>query len=251
MTAPPSPLPAPDVVWPRIWRALRRRPGRGQVAVAALCGLLAFALVTQVQATSASGGLSAARPADLLGILADLNTRADRLRSEIGDLQASEQRLQTGSGQGAAALSEARARARTLGILTGTLPAQGPGLVLAVNDPGGRVRADVLVNALQELRDAGAEAIQVNGLRVVASTSIVDDAGGGVDVDGVRVTSPYRFAVIGDPRTMSGALGIPGGVLDTVDGQEGAHATVVQSPHVTITALRALRAPRYARPARG
>ena len=233
----------------RAWSALTRRPSRAQVAIAALCGLLAFGLVTQVHATSATGGLATARPDDLLGILSDLGNRADRLRGDIADLQQSEQRLRSGSGDAQAALREARARTRTLGILTGTVAARGPGIVLTVADPRGQVHADVLVDALQELRDAGAEAIQLSGVRVVASTSIVDDSGGGVDVDGTRVTAPYRFAVIGDSRTLAGALGIPGGVVDTVDGQPGASATVVTSPRVTITALRALHAPRYARPA--
>jgi uncharacterized protein YlxW (UPF0749 family) len=230
--------------------ALWRRPSRAQVAIAALCGLLGFGVVTQVQATSASSGLAAARPEDLLGILSDLGNRADRLRADIADLEQSERRLESGSGDAEAALREARARARTLGILTGTLPARGPGIVLTVADSRGAVRADVLVDALQELRDAGAEAIQVSGVRVVASTSITDDPAGGMDVDGHRVTAPYRFAVIGEPRTLSGALGIPGGVVDTVDGQPGATATVVTSPRVTITALRPLHPPRYARPAR-
>jgi uncharacterized protein YlxW (UPF0749 family) len=234
----------------RAWSALTSRPSRAQVAIAALCGLLAFGLVTQVNATSATHGLSTARPDDLLGILSDLGNRADRLRDDIADLEQSEQRLQNGSGDAEAALVEARARARTLGVLTGTLGARGPGIVLIVADPRGSVHADVLVDALQELRDAGAEAIQLSGVRVVASTSIIDDAGGGVDVDGTRITPPYRFAVIGDSRTLAGALGITGGVVDTVDGRPGATANVVPSPHVTITALRALREPRYARPAR-
>jgi uncharacterized protein YlxW (UPF0749 family) len=241
--------PAQDDAMSRVRSSLTSRPSRAQVAIAALCGLLAFGLVTQVHATSATGGLATARPDDLLGILADLGNRGDRLRGDIADLERSEQRLQSGSGDAEAALREARARARTLGILTGTLPARGPGIVLTVVDPQGRIRGDVLVDALQELRDAGAEAIQLSGVRVVASTSIVDDAGGGIDVDGTRVTAPYRFAVIGDSRTLAGALGIPGGVIDTVDGQPGAQAMVVSSPRVTITALRALHPPRYARPA--
>ena len=236
--------------WRRIRRALLARPSRGQAAVGALCGLLAFALVTQVHATSATNGLSSARPDDLLAILADLDSRSDRLRTEIGDLQASERRLQSGSGQNAAALRDARARARTLGILTGTLPAAGPGIVLTITDPQGKVRADVLVDALQELRDAGAEAIQLSGVRVVASTALVD-VGGAVQVSGRRVGSPYRFAVIGDPATLAGALGIPGGVVDTVGRQPGAHATVLRSPRISITALQPLRPPQYARPARG
>jgi uncharacterized protein YlxW (UPF0749 family) len=217
--------------------------------VAALCGLLAFALVTQVQATSETSGLAAARPDDLLAILSDLDSRSERLRSEITELQETERSLASGSGQTTAALQAARARANTLGILTGTIPAVGPGVVLTVDDPRGEVRADVLVDALQELRDAGAEAIQLSGVRVVASTALVDQPGG-IEVGGREVRSPYRFAVIGDPRTLAAALGIPGGVVDTIDRRAGARATVVRSPRVSITALRVLVAPRYARPAR-
>ncbi|MDQ1697004.1 MAG: hypothetical protein QOJ03_2357 [Frankiaceae bacterium] len=220
------------------------------MAIAALCGLLAFGLVTQVHATSTTGGLSSARTDDLLGILADLDNRADRLRADITDLQASDLALRSGTGQNRAALREARARARTLGILTGTLPASGPGIVLTISDPQGQVRADVLVDALQELRDAGAEAIQLSGVRVVASTALLDDVGGGVDVSGRRVTPPYRLAVIGDSRTLAGALEIPGGVSDTVGRVPGAHAEITLSARVTITALQVLQEPRYARPVR-
>jgi uncharacterized protein YlxW (UPF0749 family) len=244
MTGPPARRP-----WTRIGRALRRRPSRGQAVVAALCGLLAFALVTQVQATSDTSGLAAARPDDLLAILADLDSRSERLRSEIAELQETERQLASGSGQDSAALAAARERAQTLGILTGALPAVGPGVVLTITDPGGEVRADVLVDALQELRDAGAEAIQLSGVRVVASTALVD-AQGGIAVGSRRVSSPYRFAVIGDPRTLAAALAIPGGVIDTVRRRPGAAATVVRSPRVSVTALQVLTAPRYARPTR-
>jgi uncharacterized protein YlxW (UPF0749 family) len=247
MTSTDDPAAAKSAPLARLLDALRSRPTRGQVVVGVLCGLLGFALVTQVHATATGGGLQAARADDLLGILSDLDNRGDRLRAEIADLQSREQRLQSGSGQDAAALREARDRARTLGILTGTVAAHGPGVVLVITDPRLKVRADTLVDALEELRDAGAEAMQLNGVRIVASTSIVD-AGGGVSVDGTGISAPYRLAVIGDSRTLAGALGIPGGVLDSVDGEPGAHAEVVQSPNITVSALRPLQQPRYARP---
>lgn len=243
-----TPTPPPTPVARRIRQAVTSRPTRANVVVAVLCGLLAFAMVTQVHATSTSGGLQTARIDDLLGILSDLNSRADRLRSEITDLQASDQSLRSGSGQDAAALREARDRADTLGILTGTIGARGPGIVLTVSDPQGTVDADVIVDAIQELRDAGAEAMQLSGVRVVASTYLMNAKGGGLVVDGTHVDPPYRLVVIGNARTLAGALGIPGGVLDTVAAQRGASASVLQSPNVTITALRTLRPPRYARP---
>src|SRR3954468_15789928 len=244
----PDESPVPESTGTRLLAALRSRPTRGQFAVAALCGLLAFALVTQVHATATGGGLQAARVDDLLGILSDLDNRADRVRAEIDDLQTREQRLRGGSGQSAAAVREARDRLRVLGVLTGTMAARGPGIVLVIDDPRGRVGAEVLVDAIEELRDAGAEAMQLSGVRVVATTSVVAAGGNGFVVDGHRISAPYRLVAIGDRRTLAGALGIPGGVLDTVDGQPGAHATVVPSPVVTVSALRPLEQPRYARP---
>lgn len=232
-----------------MWAALTSRPTRGQLVVALLCGLLGFGLVTQVHATSSTSGLGSARVDDLLGILSDLNNRGDRLRAEIADLEASEQQLRSGTGQDRAALQAARDRANTLGILTGTLAAKGPGIILTVSDPRGSVSAAVLLDAVEELRDAGAEALQLSGVRIVASTPLTDDTRGGIDVAGHRVASPYRLAAIGDTSTLAGALAIPGGVLDTVDRRPGAHAVVTRSTHLTITALQPLQTPRYARPA--
>jgi len=150
------------------------------------------------------------------------------------------------------ALEEARERTRVLGILAGTLAARGPGVELTISDVEGQVGADVLLDALQELRDAGAEAIELStvtgpAVRVVASTSLVD-VEGGVEVDGTRLVSPYRFRVIGESRTLAAALDIPGGVLDVLR-QRKAQAVVTQRPSVLISSLRAAPSPRYARPA--
>jgi uncharacterized protein YlxW (UPF0749 family) len=220
--------------------------------VAVLCGLLAFAVVTQAHTTASSGTFASARPADLVNILADLSGRADRLRAQVQDLQRSAALLGNGSTRDAEALAQARSRAQTLGILTGALAARGPGVVLTIEDPSGSVHADTVLNAIEELRDAGAEAMQIAGsggvVRIVTSTS-VGDSGSRVTVDGVALTAPLRLVAIGDPRTLATALGIPGGVVDTVDAAAGAHAVVTSSPAVSVTALRALAAPRYASPA--
>jgi uncharacterized protein YlxW (UPF0749 family) len=251
MTQPRTTGPAetPREAWRRVFRALLARPRRSQLAAAALCGLLAFALVTQAHSNARANGLATARPQDLLAILADLQGRADRLRSQVTDLQTTENRLQGGSAGSRAALDEARQRAQALGILTGTVAARGPGMVLTVTDPRGSVRADDLVDAIEELRDAGAEALQLSGVRIVASTAIVDDPHGGVVVDGRSIRPPYRLVAIGDPKTLTSALSIPGGVVDTVAGRSGARAIVTTSPSVSVTALRQLATPRYARPA--
>jgi uncharacterized protein YlxW (UPF0749 family) len=83
----------------------------------------------------------------------------------------------------------------------------------------------------------------------VASSYFVDSQDGkGVVVDGILLAPPYDFLAIGDPPTMSQAMGIPGGVLDTLKGK-GASGKVTELDAVRITALHTLTPPKYARPA--
>jgi len=235
----------------RLRSALKPRATRAQLVAAVLCAVLGFAVAVQVRANQ-DAGLTGLRQTDLVRILDDVSERAARLQTEARDLQEARDRVSGGSSGNRAALEEARGRARVLGILAGTLPASGPGIELTISDPDHQVGADVLLDALQELRDAGAEAIEVStasgpAVRVVASTSLVD-VEGGVEVDGTVLVPSYRFRVIGEPRTLAAALDIPGGVLDVLRQRE-AHAVVTQRPSVPITSLRATPSPRYARPA--
>ncbi|HTL23981.1 MAG TPA: DUF881 domain-containing protein [Mycobacteriales bacterium] len=235
-------------------RLLTPRARRVDVLVAALLALLGFGLAVQVRSTQGDALLTSARPQDLVQILDELNNRGERLRDEVDSLTATQQRLTSGSGSAASALADARRRTQVLGVLAGTLPASGPGIRVTIADPKGQVSASVLLDAMEELRNAGAEAMQVEGagdagtvaVRVVASTAFVDSTSG-VVVDGVQLGSPYRFVVIGDPATLAGALVIPGGVDDTVRNQGGT-IDVARAEQVRVSALHRLVAPRYARP---
>ena len=238
----------------RLRSAMHPRATRAQLVGALLCGVLGFAAAVQVRSTQ-DEGLSGLRQTDLVRILDDVSERTARLQSEARELEDARDRV--AGNDNLAALEEARERARVLGILAGTLPASGPGIQLTITDPDGQVGSDVLLDTLQELRDAGAEAIEVSNVggpavRVVASTSFVDvgqpGSGAGVEVDGTALQPPYRFRVVGDPGTLATALDIPGGVLEVLD-QRGAQGVVTDEQLVEITSLRATPSPRYARPA--
>jgi uncharacterized protein YlxW (UPF0749 family) len=236
----------------RLMAALRAKPSRGQLVAGVLCGLLGFAVAVQVRANQ-DEGLTGLRQTDLVRILDDVTQRAARLQAEARDLENTKAKVSGGSSGSLAALDEARQRSQTLGILAGTLAAVGPGIELTISDPDGKVGADVLLDTLQELRDAGGEAFEIasvdgDRVRVIASTYISDGDHGSIVVDGVALRSPYRITVIGDSRTLAGALDIPGGVLDVLS-QDKAQGIVTQRSDLTITSLRPTPTPQYARPA--
>jgi len=252
-SAPPTGAGAPRAranPWRRLARAARPRGTRAQVLAGLLCAALGFGVVVQVRQTD-SAGLEDLRENDLVRILDDTTERSDRLGEEVQQLQAARDELTAGTDSAEAAARAARARADSYGVLAGTLAARGPGLTATITDPGGAVSAAQLLQTVQELRDAGAEALQIGATRVVASTAFLDSAaaaGGGVVVDGSLEQPPYVVRAVGDPPTMSTALDIPGGVRETLR-QLGAQLVVATSQDVAITALHAVSAPQYARPA--
>lgn len=232
--------------WRRIGRAIRPRTTKGQLITAGLCALLGFALVVQVRQTTDTQ-LGALRENDLVRLLDETTTRTDELERESADLQRERDELLSGSDRQQAALDAARRTAAMQGILTGRLPATGPGVRVTLTEPDGELRPATMVHVLEELRNAGAEAIELNGQRITASSAFTGNRGA-VELDGVVLASPFRWSVIGDPDTIAPALEIPGGALARVRA-DGGRGTVEKSDRVDVTAVRVLNEPVHASPA--
>jgi uncharacterized protein YlxW (UPF0749 family) len=228
----------------------RKRVSAAGMVIGLLLGLLGFAFVAQIDSKS-DQQLSSARPEDLVRILSDLDSRKDRLQQEITTLEGTQQQLALGTEGRQAALNAATKRAADLGILAGTVPAMGPGITVTFKPGNQGLKASLILDAIEELRDAGAEAMQIQGndgmaVRIVASTSFIDGTGGMV-VDGRQLTGSYLVTVIGEPSTMQTALNIPDGVVDTVHAA-GGNVSVTQPGTVRVTALHQAASPRYAHP---
>jgi uncharacterized protein YlxW (UPF0749 family) len=239
--------PAPPGAWHILVRALRPRGTRAQVLTAVLCGLLGFAVVAQVRLTHDTS-LSTLRQSDLVEILDQATRQADELQREAAALEQTRQELESGSNSRQAALDAATRSAATQGILTGRLPAEGPGIVVTLTEPGGSIRPLTLLNFLEELRNSGAEAVQLNDQRLTASSYFVAPADGdGVVVDGTTLHAPYRWIVIGDADVMATALEIPGGALASVR-NDGGRGSVLRKELVSVTATRSVPTPVNATP---
>lgn len=189
-----------------------KRSLRGRVVTVAVCVLSGF-LIT-VSAINARGtDLRSDRTASLRDFVAaqaerneDLRVMADDLRGEVDDLT-------TGT-QGGRDLTEAL---RQAGIDASTVAVTGPGVRVTLNDaplevkPAG-VDDDALIVHQQDIQavvnalwSGGAEAMTIQGQRVVATTGI-KCVGNSVVLHGVPYAPPYVIEAIGDTARMDGAL---------------------------------------------
>lgn len=231
----------------RLWKAFTARPDGGQVVVALLLAALGLGVVMQVRGDP-EDQLEQARRTELVQILSDLNQRSLRLESEIAELEATRRELITGADSEQSALEQTAARARQLAVLAGTAPATGPGIVVTIEDPNEQVRASHVLAMVQELRVAGAEAMQIEGgngvaVRMAASSYFLESADG-LNVDGRVLTRPYVLTVIGAPAALAESVKFAGGTREIVE-----EAEVRERDEVVVDALRDPVTPQYARPA--
>lgn len=229
----------------RLLTGLTGRPGRGQVIGAVLVALLGFAATVQIRLTHSSDAFAGQGRQDLVVLLDSLSGATERVQQQINDLQSSKAELQSASQRRAAAIAGERERVSTLGILAGTIGATGPGVTVTIQDPTRSVTAATILNGIEELRDAGAEAIEVDDkARVVASTAITE-SGHTIRVDGKPVAPPYVIDAIGSAHTLSEAVVFPGGLSDEVTSL-GGRVAVQEKPTVKVTSLHPANPPQYA-----
>lgn len=232
--------------WHRVGAALKPSWSRSQLLGALLCGILGFALVVQFK-HSKEDNLGSLRNDELVSMLDDLNVRSDRLKSERLRLAAAEQELQSSGDQQAAAAAAAQERLTELSILAGVTAVKGPGVQVTITDPNTVLTPYHLLNAVQELRDAGAEAQQINDQRIVANTAFTR-VDGAIAINGHVVQQPFTILAIGDSTTLSSALQIRGGVETSVLSKEGAGISIKAQDLVQIDAVVQAPRPGVAKP---
>jgi uncharacterized protein YlxW (UPF0749 family) len=226
---------AEEVGLQRLREALLR-PSRAQAVVGVLLAALGFAAIIQVRTNTTDNAFAGYREQDLVNVLSALAATSQRAQTEINQLETTRRQLEASRQAQSAALSAAQRQEEELGILAGLVPVTGPGIRVTVTEGRQHVDVDSVLDTIEELRSAGAEAMQVNGkVRLVAQSS-VQSTPSGLEIDGTGLTSPYVFDVIGDPHTLQGALSLFDGPISQFK-DAGATVDVQQEKALDITAL--------------
>ncbi len=194
-----------------------------QRGVAALLLLAGFLLVLQLraeQALQAGLALPSYRLADL-AVLIRRQQEADRaLTDEVRALEAKQRQIQSAVAAGRSIAEALRREREAYRLELGQTPVAGPGIIIVVSADPKRLsvpQAQDVRGIVNELWAAGAEAVSLNGIRMLATDGIVA-VPVGVQIGKQTTRDPYVLAAIGDPIVLEGALAVPGGAVDGLRG---------------------------------
>jgi uncharacterized protein YlxW (UPF0749 family) len=184
------------------------RDVRSQLTVAGVAAILGLLVVIQLRGQSGGSELQSMTAQELTSIVANQNAGNDRLRAEVTTLQNQLAELQADRSNGATSVGQIESELGRIRAWTGLDPIAGRGVQITIN---GELDAGAVDDLLNELRNAGAEAIAIDDIRVIARTSI-SGVPGSLDVDGLLLRDPFTIRAIGRPDTLVGSLTRVGGI---------------------------------------
>ena len=221
------------------------RPSPGQAVVGALLAAVGFSAVTQVRANDLDNTYAGYREQDLIDVLTGLAGASQRAEAELARLETTREDLRSVTSRREAALAEAQQSLDTYSILAGLVPVTGSGIRVTISETDGEVSLESMIDTVQELRNAGAEAMSVNGeVRVIAQTSF-EDAVGGLQIGDQLLAPPYVIDVIGDPTTLRSGMNFLRGPVDQLV-DDGAAVEIAEYSSLDIEVVRNPDRPEFA-----
>ncbi len=180
-----------------------------QLTIAAVAVVLGILVVTQLRSEAGGSGLAQLSAQDLTILVANLNDRNDQLRRESSSLEAELATLTANQSRGDASVDEITADLERVRAYAGLDPVAGPGVRITVDGPIDGAGVEELFN---ELRNAGAEAIATDHMRVVTG-DVATGAAGAARIGDAALTDGFDIDAIGAPDKLTGSLTRSGGVI--------------------------------------
>ena len=175
-------------------------------AVAMLIGMLG---VGQLNSQARPIEISRLSATELSTLIETLTARNRELRSGLADIREQLRQYEVSGPQGESALQVSREDLRRITAFAGLAAVDGQGIVMDVD---GNLDAIALNDLINELRNAGAEAIAVDAVRVTGR-SVAIEGPRAIELDGVEVGERFTLRAIGSPDGLLGAMERPGGII--------------------------------------
>lgn len=185
------------------------RKRNSQLTIAAVMVVLGLLVVVQLRSQSIGTGLEALSAQDLTVLVANLNTRNDQLRTEIATTERELADLTGARSRGESSVDQLRLDLARVRAWTGLDAVTGTGIRVKVDGP---IAGAGVQDLLNELHNAGAEAMAVADVRVVPGT-VVAGAPGALSVDNTALSDGFEVTALGNPSTLTGSLTRAGGIV--------------------------------------
>ena len=215
-----------------------------RILIFLVCIILGFMITMQLKSHNQHKTIAAQRAEELTVRLKEVQADRDKLAKELDEYRAG--RI---SGAAQKEMDELKARA-------GETELEGKGIIFTLDDSKQAAKAgenknlyiihdEDLLRVINELRSAGAEAISLNGQRLIGSSEI-RCVGPTVLVNERRLAAPFVISAIGNPQTLESSLKLRGGVIENFKFW-GIKADVVQSDQVRVPAFKGNRTFEFAK----
>jgi len=190
-------------------RGLGRLGRRDRLAVGIVALILGVLVVGQLRGQAGVPGLSNLTTQELTLVIANLNAHNDELRDEVAALEQQASTLEASTSTSQTTVDQLQSDLARIRAWSGATGLHGQGVEIRISGPIG---GDAIEDLLNELGNAGAEAIAVDDVLVVPGT-VVAGAPGGISVENTAIDDPFTITAIGSPEILLGSLTRAGGVI--------------------------------------
>ena len=188
------------------------------MVITAVCLILGIVIAIQFKAVAANRQNAGEQNKTLeelrVQLIHELNTR-DSLENEIKSLNDKIKILEESAlSEQEDIIKEEYRKARMIGGLTNV---SGSGIVITIGEDANRIlRVEMLLQLINDLRMAGAQAISINDERIVAMSEI---AKGDyfIVVNGNTVAAPYIIKAVGNTDSMLTMINVPQGIITKLE----------------------------------
>lgn len=210
-------------------------------AVALLIGML---LVGQLRSQARPTEISSLPAQELSQLIETLGGRNRELRTGLADIREQLRDYRVAESQGQSALDVTREDLRRITAFAGLAAVEGQGIVLEVD---GTLDAIALNDLINELRNAGAEALAVDEIRLT-QRSVAIQGPISLLIDGIEVGERFRLRAIGSPEGLLATIERPGGIISQLEQFIDAAIFARQSDGITLPATSLALVPSVAQP---
>lgn len=215
-----------------------------QVSMFGVALLIGVLLVGQLRSQARPTEISSLSAQELSELVDTLSERNRQLRAALSDIRETLREYNAAGSQGQSALDVSREDLRRITAFGGLAPVQGQGIVMQVN---GDLDAIAVNDLFNELRNAGAEALAVDDIRIT-HRSVAVQGPVSLLVDGHQVGRSFTISAIGSPQGLLSTMERPGGIIAQLQQFIDASIVASQSSTISLPATDLSLVPQVAKP---